>query len=125
MAIFEMKSVSENCKLDGAAEDYRNARKVAQYRVSGNAVYFPAFPGTRYIPFGAVTRALSKNSSLPLTGCCGKALPVVKVRIFYDGEFYQEFVLENLKDANTILDCLESARPDIPMERETARYETF
>ena len=72
-----------------------------------------------------MTRALSKNSSLPLTGCCGKALPVVKVRIFYDGEFYQEFVLENLKDANTILDCLESARPDILMERETARYETF
>lgn len=125
MAMFELKSISEQVKLENAAEDYRDAVKVAQYRVSDKAVYFPAFPSNRYIPFDAATRAISKNSSLPLKGCCGKAIPVVKLRIFYDGEFYQEFVLEELKQADAILDRLASARPDIPMERETARYQVF
>ena len=125
MALFELKSMSQSVTIENAAEDYRNATKVAQYRVGAQAAYFPAFPGNRYIPFDAATRAISKNSSLPLKGCCGKAIPVVKVRIFYDGEFYQEFVLEELKQADAILDRLASARPDIPMERETARYQVF
>lgn len=125
MAIFELKSVSERVKLDNAAEDYRGAAKVAQYRVSDKAVYFPAFPGNRYVPFAAATRGLSKISSLPVKGTCGKAIPVVKVRVFYDGEFYQEFLVEELKQANLILDRLAAARPDIPIERETRKFEVF
>ena len=125
MPLFELKSLSQTCVLENATDDYRSARKVGQFRIGEKAAYLPGFPGTRYVPYDAVSHAWTKKTSITVKGCCGKALPVVKVRIFYDGEFYQEFVLENLKDANTILDCLESARPDIPMERETARYETF
>lgn len=125
MAIFELRSMSETAKLENAAEDFRSAVKVAQYRVSHKAVYFPAFPGNRYIPFAAATRGLAKNSSLPLTGTCGKAIPVVKVRVFYDGEFYQEFVVEKHDQANLILDRLAAARPDIPIERETRKFDVF
>ena len=66
MGLFELKSMSAVCTLEHAAEDYRNAQKVAQYRVGREAVYVPAFPGNRYVPFSAVTKAFSKNSSLPL-----------------------------------------------------------
>ena len=45
--------------------------------------------------------------------------------MFYDGEFYQEFLVEELKQANLILDRLAAARPDIPIERETRKFEVF
>ena len=126
MARFELKSMSDTHKLENAAEDYRAAQKVAQYRVGAQAAYFPVFPGNRYVPFAAVTKAFSKNSSLPIKGTCGKAIPVVKVRLFYDGEeFYQEFLAETHAQANTILDALAAARPDVPIERETRKFEVF
>ena len=126
MGLFELKSMSAACTLPTAAEDYRAAQKVAQYRVGREAVYVPAFPGNRYVPFSAVTKAFSKNSSLPLKGTCGKAIPIVKVRLFYDGEeFYQELVAESHAQANLILDALAAARPDISIERETRKFELF
>ena len=45
MPIFAMKSLSQSCSLENAAADYRTARRAGQYRVSGEAIYFPAFPG--------------------------------------------------------------------------------
>ena len=125
MALLELKSMSETHKLEHAAEDYRAAKKVAQYRVGAQAAYFPAFPGNRYVPFAAVTKALSRNSSLPVKGTCGKAIPVVKVRLFYDGEFYQEFLVERHEQADLILDALAAARPEVPIERETRKFEVF
>ena len=125
MALFELKSVSDIHRIENAAADHRAAAKVAQYRVSSQAVYFPAFPGDRYIPFAAVTRAISRNSGLPVKGTCGKAIPVVRVKIFFDGEFYQEFVVERAAQANQILDALAAARPDIPIDRETRKPEIF
>lgn len=126
MALFELKSMSGTHTLENAAEDYRTAKKVVQYRVSEKAAYFPAFPGNRYVPFAAVTKAFSKNSSLPVKGTCGKAIPVVKVRLFYDGEeFYQEFLAETHAQANLILDALAAAQPDVPIERETRKFEVF
>lgn len=125
MGLFELKSLSAHHALETAAEDYRSAQKVAQYRVGREAVYVPAFPGNRYVPFSAVTRAFSKNSSLPIKGTCGKAIPVVKVRVFYDGEFYQELLVEKRQDADLILDRIAAARPDVPIERETRKFEVF
>lgn len=125
MALFTLKSVTDTHILENAAEDRRNAKKVAQYRVGEKAAYFPAFPGDRYVPFAAVTKAFSQNSSLPIKGTCGKAIPMVKVRLFYDGEFYQEFLVERHDQADLILDALAAARPDIPIQRETRKFEVF
>ena len=125
MALFTLKSMSDTYRLEDAAEDRRGAKKLAQYRVSSRAAYFPAFPGERYVPFDAVTKAFSKNSSLPLKGTCGKAIPVLKVRLFYDGEFYQEFLLEKHQQADQLLDALAAARPEVPIERETRKFEIF
>ena len=126
MALFELKSMSGTVTLKNAAEDYRNAKRVAQYRVGEQAAYFPAFPGTRYVPYAAVTKAFARNSSLPIKGTCGKAIPVVKVRLYYDGEeFYQEFLVERHDQANLILDALAAARPEVPIDRETRKFEIF
>ena len=119
MPILIPKPLSSSCPLADPAEDYKTARRAEQYRVSGQAIYFPVFPGTKYLSFQALTRALTRNTSLPLTGCCGKALPMTRLRLYYDGEFYQDFMFEKLPVANEVLDRIAALRPDLPIERET------
>ena len=117
MPLFQVKSQSQTCTLPDAAGDYAAAQRLAQYRLGRDAVYFPAFPATRYIPFAAVSKVMARHTSMPLTGCCGKALPMICVRLFYDGEFYQDFMFENLKETDRLLDAVQAARPELDVER--------
>ena len=119
MAMFTPRPLAKSHPLEDPAGDYKSARRAEQYRYSGSAIYFPAFPGTQYLSFASLSRALTRNTSLPLTGCCGKALPVTRLRLYYDGgEFYQDFTFEKLANANEVLDAIAAARPEISLERE-------
>ena len=118
MPLFTPRPLSKSHPLDDPAADYKTARRAEQYRISGQAVYLPAFPGTQYLSFRSLTRALTRNISLPLTGCCGKALPVTRLRLYYDGELYQDFLFEKLPNANRVLDEIAAACPELPVERE-------
>ena len=118
MAIFTPKPLARSHPLEDPTRDYKTSRRAEQYRVSGQAIYFPAFPGTQYLSFAALTKALTRNTGLPLTGCCGKALPMTRLRLYYDGEVYQDFMFEKLPTANQVLDGIAAARPDLPLERE-------
>lgn len=117
MALFSIKSQSKEKALHAPEADFRAARKVGPYRVGQEAVYFPAFPGWRGLPYWAVARAWSKPASFNVTGCCGKALPMLRLRMFYDGAFYQDFLFERPAQADAVLDALAAARPEIPIER--------
>ena len=119
MPILIPKPLASSHPLADPAGDYKTSRRAEQFRFSDLAIYFPAFPGTRYLPFRAVTKALTRNTSLPLTGCCGKALPMVRLRLYYDGEFYQDFLFEKPAEADRILDDLSALCPETPVERET------
>ena len=125
MPLFQVKSQSQTCTLPDAAGDYAAAQRLAQYRLGRDAVYFPAFPATRYIPFAAVSKVMARHTSMPLTGCCGKALPMICVRLFYDGEFYQDFMFENLKEADRLLDAVQAARPELDIERPASVVKAF
>ena len=119
MAMFTPRPLAKSHPLEDPAGAYKSARRAEQYRYSGSAIYFPAFPGTQYLSFASLSRALTRNTSLPLTGCCGKALPVTRLRLYYDGgEFYQDFTFEKLASANEVLDAVSAARPGLPLERE-------
>ena len=118
MSIFTPKPLSKSHPLEDPAGDYRTSRRAEQYRVSGQAIYFPAFPGTQYLSFRSLTKALTRNTSMPLTGCCGKALPMTRLRLYYDGEFYQDFMFEKRPNANRVLDEIAAACPELPVERE-------
>ena len=125
MALFPLRSLSDTHSIEHVDENYRVAKKVAQYRVSEKAVYVPAFPGDKYLPFVAVTKAVSRNSGLPVKGTCGKAVPVVRIKLWYDGEFYQELIVERAEQADLILNALAAARPDLHIDRETKKFEIF
>lgn len=111
MPLFPMKSKAQSCALKEPDADYRAARRVGQYRVGREAIYFPGFPGTVYLPYGAMTQVWVKTTALPLTGCCGKELPMVRLRAFYDGAFYQDFLFEKQAEADEALAAVRTANP--------------
>ena len=49
---------------------------------------------------------------------------MVRVRLFYEGEFYQEFLFEKQKQADVLLDAVAAARPDVPVVRDTKPFGT-
>lgn len=118
MSLFPVKSMSRQCELENAAEDYRAASRVEQYRVSGEALYIAAFPGSKYIPFAALNQVWSKNTAISVSGCCGKELPMVCLRLCYDGEFYQNLLFEKQAGVDKVLDCIRARRPDVPVDRD-------
>ncbi len=113
-----MKSLCPEFVLPDPAADRKVSGRVEQYRVSGTAIYFKTFPGEKYLPFSAVERAWAQKSSMPLTGCCGKDLPVVILRVKYSGGFYRNFTFEKRESAERVLAALREARPEVPQEPE-------
>lgn len=116
-----IQSVCPSVALENPKEDYKCSVRVEQYRVSKQAIYFAAFPGTKYLPFQAVQRAWSQKTTMALTGCCGKELPMVVLRIKYEGGFYQNLTFEKQKSADRVLAILAECRPDVPQEPERRR----
>ena len=116
MAVFKMKSLAQSHVLEDAEQDYRASVRAEQFRVSDKAVYFPAFPGTQYIPFSAMSQVKVRNTAISVTGTCGKQLPMVCLRASYDGEFYKDFLFEKRAAAEKVLERIRTARPDLPMD---------
>lgn len=124
MALFALKSLSKSCGLENADAGYKASRRVEQFRLGEEAIYFPAFPGNQYLPFEALTYVKSKNTAISVTGTCGKQLPMVCVRLFYDGEFYKDFLFEKKKSADLVLDTIAASRPELSMDRDTSPFRT-
>mgnify|MGYP003293566688 CR=1 FL=1 len=119
MAILEPRSVSCEVQLTDASADYKNAVRVAQFRVSETAFYMPAFPGTQYIPFSCLTAAVLRKASLSTIGCCGKELPVLKLILRWN-EGEKELVIDPPKHADKILEQIRAARPDLDIDDRRA-----
>ena len=124
MALFALKSLSKSCGLENADAGYKASRRVEQFRLGEEAIYFPAFPGNQYLPFEALTHVKSKNTAISVTGTCGKQLPMVCVRLSYDGEFYKDFLFEKKKSADLVLDTIAASRPELSMDRDTSPFRT-
>ena len=122
MALFALKSLSKTCALEDAAAGYKASRRVEQFRLGDEAVYFPAFPGNQYLPFAALTQVKTRNTAISVTGTCGKQLPMVCVRLSYDGEFYKDFLFEKKKNADLVVEAIAAKRPELPMDLETAPF---
>lgn len=116
MALFKMKSLAQDHMLEDAEADYRYSVRAEQFRVSDKAVYFPAFPGTQYISFEAMSQIRVRNTALSVTGTCGKQLPMVCLRAFYDGEFYKDFLFEKRSEVEKVLERARTCRPDLPID---------
>lgn len=112
------QSICPTVSLEDPKADYKTADRLEQFRVSSQAIYTAAFPGTNYLPFRAVERAWFQNTSLPLTGSCGKLLPMVVVRMKFQGGFYQNFMLEKQSSADRLLSIMKENVPGLLLEPE-------
>lgn len=112
-----LTSISPRFTLPDPKADYRSAQRIAQYRASDTAFYFPAFPFSQYLPYAALTKAWTQNSQLPLTGCCGKALPIVLLRTVFEGAdgqpVTQNFQFETQALADKVMAKIAAARPEL------------
>lgn len=124
MALFALKSLSKTCAVEDPNAGYKASRRVEQFRLGEEAVYFPAFPGNQYLPFAALTHVKTRNTSISVTGTCGKQLPMVRLRLYYDGEFYKDLLFEKQKNVDKVLDAIAVARPEIPVVRDTTPFGT-
>lgn len=122
MAIFRLKSLSQHDTVENAEQDRRSSTRVEQFRVSNQAVYFPAFPGDQYLPFTSLHHVLSKNTAISVKGTCGKQLPMVRLRLSYDGEFYKDFLFEKQKNVDRVLEAIAAARPDLTIVRDITPF---
>ena len=122
MAIFRLKSLSQHDTVENAEQDRRSSTRVEQFRISNQAVYFPAFPGDQYLPFTSLHHVLSKNTAISVKGTCGKQLPMVRLRLSYDGEFYKDFLFEKQKNVDRVLEAIAAARPDLTIVRDITPF---
>ncbi len=124
MALFAVKSLSRTCSLEDVTADRKTSCRAEQFRFSDAAVYFPAFPGDQYLPYAALDRVLSKNTAISVTGTCGKQLPMVRLRLYYDGEFYKDLLFEKQKHVDAVLEAIAASRPELPIVRDTTPFGT-
>lgn len=111
------RSAVTGASIPDPAADRRAADRIGQYRVGRAALYIPSFPTDQYIPFASIRRAWSQPAQLGMTGCCGKTVPVVRVRVQYDsgdtGLIIQNYVLDTQAEADRMLALLEAACPGL------------
>ena len=124
MALFALKSLAKTCALEGADAGYKAARRVEQFRLGEEAIYFPAFPGNQYLPFAALTQVKTRNTAISVTGTCGKQLPMVCVRLSYDGEFYKDFLFEKKKNADLVVETIRACRPELEFDLDPTPFRT-
>lgn len=114
------KSMISDLTIDDPGADRSNGQRIGRYHIGEKAIYVPSFPFDRYIPFEAIKRAWSQSSQLPVTGCCGKGVPVVVVCVMYDsGEAElraERYTLDSQDEADMLLERLRQGVENLVME---------
>lgn len=96
--------------LPGAAEDFRSAKRIEQYRIGNAALYLPEGLRWKYIPLSAIDRAESSFRVIS----AGHCVPVREKRPELDLTVGTETVhlqLEKEASMQAILDSLQDAAP--------------
>ena len=117
MPIFELKSIAQNTVLENAKEDYRNSKRAEQFRAGAGAIYFPAFPGTQYLPYESLSAVRSKNTAVSVAGTCGKQIPMVCLRLSYE-DVYKDFMFEKTKSVDLVLEAIAACCPELEIDKD-------
>ena len=119
MPLFALKSLSRRVSLPQPEQDHKTSQRAERYRFSSQAIYYPSFPGTAYLPFAAVTKLMVRSTSLAVTGSCGKSLPMVCLRMYYDGaDAFQDFIFEKEKISQKVEDACLAANPAVLLDKK-------
>ena len=107
------KCIVPGKELADERADRRAAGIVEKYKVSANAVYFEG----QYLPFSAITALRVQPSLYYPQCCCGRGIPVTKLRLDYGAEKPLILMLEREKNASTIAEAIFAANPGVSVDK--------
>lgn len=91
------KSITENEIADVKA-DRKKAKRVEKYMISENAIYFEG----KYLPMAQIQSVSIHDSTYNPHCCCGRGIPVKKIKIEYGAEKPLILMLEKDENAQKI-----------------------
>ena len=109
-----MHSLVPNVTIPDPKADYKAAEKLGQFRIGPQAVYVPAFPGSKYIPIEALAAAWVQKGTVSSKGSCGAQFPVFVLRLKLTDGTYQNLTFDKAAQADRALELIRSARPQLP-----------
>ena len=105
--------------LDKTIEDVKQDRKatvsVERYMVSDKAIYVQG----EYLPISAIKSVRIQPSTYSPNCCCGKGIPVFKIRIDFGAEKPLVLMLEKEQYAEKMVSMITSANDTITVESGT------
>ncbi|MCR5746490.1 MAG: hypothetical protein K6G03_02175 [Lachnospiraceae bacterium] len=99
-------------RLDNIKEDKKDSVCVEQYRVSKRAIYFKG----QYLPISQIKTLKLQESTYSPNCCCGKGIPVFKLRLDHGIEKPLVFMIEKRKNADKMVAMILERNPDIQIE---------
>ena len=97
-------SITENEIADVKA-DKKTAKSVEKYMISKNAIYFEG----KYLPISQIQSVSIHDSTYNPHCCCGRGIPVKKLKIEYGTDKPLILMLEKESNAKRMADMIEAA----------------
>ena len=103
--------------IEDVKQDRKTAVSVEKYKVSDKAIYLQG----DYLPIAAIKSIRIQPSTYSPNCCCGKGIPVFKIRIDYDGEKPLVLMLEKERNADKMASIITSANNSVSVN-DTGMY---
>ena len=88
--------------IEDVKKDKRGAKRVEQYLVSDNALYFEG----KYLPLNLVESVSIHDSTYNPHCCCGRGIPIKKLKIEYGTDKPLILMVEKDKNAQKLKDMI-------------------
>lgn len=99
------QSITEK-EITDVKADKKSAKSFEKYMVSQSAVYFEG----KYLPISDIQSVSIHDSTYNPHCCCGRGIPVKKLKIEYGAEKPLLLMLEKDKNAQRMAELIEAAR---------------
>ena len=96
------ESITES-RIEDVKADKKAAKRVEKYMISENAIYFEG----KYLPISQIQSVSIHDSIYNLHCCCGRGIPVKKIKIEYGAENPLILMLEKETNAKKMADMIE------------------
>lgn len=113
MALFSPTPLLPDALSPDPEKDIRRAQRIGQYKISSQAVYFAAFPGTVYLPLSAVREAFHWKRQMTAVGCCGKSVLIPAVVLRYGEKAQRILDFHSQKQAELFLHAVFAGYPQL------------
>ena len=97
-----IECVTPEKAIEDVKRDKKGAKRVEQYLVSDNALYFEG----KYLPLKAIESVTIHDSTYNPHCCCGRGIPVKKLKVEYGADKPIILMVEKDKNAQKLKDML-------------------